>query len=316
MNTPTKRVTKYIADKSNVASAFSTIRSERFIAVDCEGVKLSRKGELTVLAVATRTNAFVFDVLKLGQVLFDDGLRDILEDQAIEMLMFDCRQDSDSLWHQFKVKIAGVLDVQLLEVMYRRNNSTPSPTKNYRSNKRSARVDDVEDIHGYTRCLELYLESQTRLLVIKELGRLEMDRARDIWKQRPLPCMLVEYCAVDVLGLFDLYDKLKQSDDDLPLLRTASERYADMWRAKEERSFDQFEQHAFLPLDIIPENRTLGFPDPTTKCTKCNRMFPHDEFSQIQLRQGVQKCRVCKKVKLRNDVQKNRADNWGRYDDC
>ena len=47
-------------------------------------------------------------------------LQSILESTTQEKLMFDCRGQSDALWHQFQVKLAGVLGLQLLEVLYRR----------------------------------------------------------------------------------------------------------------------------------------------------------------------------------------------------
>lgn len=90
------------------------------LAVDCEGDSLSRKGTLTVITVATEEKVYIFDVQKLGQVVFSGGLGEILEDSSREKLMFDCRQDSDALWHQFQVKLKGVLDIQLLEIIYRR----------------------------------------------------------------------------------------------------------------------------------------------------------------------------------------------------
>ena len=81
------------------------------IAVDCEGDSLSRKGRLTIITVATEEKVFIFDVLKLGQLVFSSGLGEILEDKSREKLMFDCRQDSNALWHQFNIKLTGVLDL-------------------------------------------------------------------------------------------------------------------------------------------------------------------------------------------------------------
>ncbi|XP_021372172.1 piRNA biogenesis protein EXD1-like [Mizuhopecten yessoensis] len=293
-----------IEDKGNLTSALSEIKSQKLLAVDCEGVHLSRLGELTLLTIATKAEVFIFDIQKLGQAAFDNGLREVLEDNSIEKLMFDCRQDSDSLWHQFKVKIAGVLDIQLLEIMFRRDNF-PSPQRTYKSYRRSAMIDDVENVYGYSSCVKLYLDDDDMIAKIIK-GRQMND---EIAKRRPLHEVLVQHCVADVSGFFLLYEKLKQSDADLPRLRVASKRYADIWRGKEDRSFDEYEFTALLPLEIIPEIGTLGFPAATTKCTICDRMFPREEFSRNQLQNGTQKCRVCKKVKLRID---NR--NWAGSD--
>ncbi|XP_033760530.1 piRNA biogenesis protein EXD1-like [Pecten maximus] len=281
-----------IDDKGALTPVFSEIKSQKLVAVDCEGVNLSRKGELTILTIATKTKVFIFDVFKLGQSVFDSGLREILENKSIEKLMFDCRQDSDSLWHQFKVKLTGVLDLQLLDIIYRRNRR---PRRSYVSTKRCEKDGEVENINGYKRCLENYV-NDTELLKQKEKGNLELKDNYRIWKVRPLTETLIDYCVVDVAAMFPMYRKLKESDDILPRLTVASEKYADLWRCMEERTFDRFEFNAFLPLDVIPEEGTLSFPFASTKCSKCHRKFPHDEFRNIQLRNGTQTCRVCRKV--------------------
>ncbi|XP_069104946.1 piRNA biogenesis protein EXD1-like [Argopecten irradians] len=291
MATPTDHT--LIDNKGAIASAFSEIKSRKLIAVDCEGVNLSRKGQLTILTIATETKVFIFDVFKLGQSVFDNGLREILESKSIEKLMFDCRQDSDSLWHQFKVKITGVLDLQLLDIIYRRKNR-PRRTQT-QSIKRCDRDWEVENINGYKRCLENYVYD-AKLLKQKEKGNNELRDNYEIWKVRPLSETLIDYCVVDVVAMFPMYRKLKESDEILPRLSVASEKYADIWRAMEERRFDKFEFNACLPLDIIPEEGTLSFPFASTKCSKCQRKFPTDEFRSKQLRNGTQVCRVCRKV--------------------
>lgn len=73
--------------------------------------------------VAAPDHVRLFDVALLGRAVFDDGsepLRGLLEDPAVTKLMFDCRRDSDALFHQFQVRLAGVLDVQLEHVAARR----------------------------------------------------------------------------------------------------------------------------------------------------------------------------------------------------
>ena len=72
-------------------------------------------------------------MLKLGQVIFSSELGEILEDKSRKKLMFDCRQDSDALWHQFEVKLSEVLDLQLLEVIFRRENSPPPRLRSFPS---------------------------------------------------------------------------------------------------------------------------------------------------------------------------------------
>ena len=300
------------------------------LAVDCEGNSLSRKGALTIITVATEEKVYIFDVQKLGQATFSSGLGEILEDESRKKLMFDCRQDSDALWHQFKVKLSGVLDLQLLEVIYRRENpsasttnTAQSPSKNKRGgrrNRRSQRTDEVEKIYGFGRCIELYLQDE-KLIKIKDKGRELLEEDDELWTKRPLTDELIQYCVVDTMVMFRLYNKMKDvNGGEQVRVRVASKKYVDLYRGKTERSFDEYETNGYLPLDIIPDKGTLDFPVANTVCTRCHRRFPHEEFSVTQLRNGEQRCRVCKEIKRLDDVERNRVDNWQRgaleEDDC
>ena len=318
---------RLIDSDTGVQDAISEIKqkiAERIalLAVDCEGNSLSREGALTIITVATEEKVYIFDVQKLGQATFSSGLGEILEDESRKKLMFDCRQDSDALWHQFKVKLSGVLDLQLLEVIYRRENPSASTTKTPQSsfknkrggrrNRRSQRTDEVEKIYGFRRCLELYLQDEN-LVKIKDKGKELLEEDDELWTKRPLTDELIQYCVVDTMAMFRLYNEMKDvNGGEQARLRVASDKYVDLYRGKTERSFDEYETNAYLPLDIIPDKGTLGFPVANTVCTRCHRRFPHEEFSVTQLRNGEQKCRVCKEIKRLEDVQQNREDNWER----
>ncbi|XP_074609833.1 uncharacterized protein LOC141864010 [Acropora palmata] len=186
--------------------------------------------------------------------------------------MFDFRQASDALWHQFQVKLSGVLDLQLLEVIYRREHPTESTSNistkakpgRKHGNRRIQKTDEVEKVYGFGRCLQLYLQDE-KLVKIKGTGKELLE-----------------------------------------------EKYTDLYRCKTERSFDHYETNAYLPLGIIPEKGTLSFPAASTACTRRDGGFPQEEFSVTQLRKGEQKCRVCKEIKRLEDVQINREDNWER----
>ena len=332
---------KLVDDEPSLKDAISELKQKiehnTLLAVDCEGVNLSREGTLTIITVATEEKIYIFDVLKLGQVTFSSGLGQILEDKSSTKLTFDCRQDSDALWHQFRIKLTGVLDLQLLEVIYRRENNPPPSTASSRPSRtkygkrRSQRTDEVESIYGFRRCLELYVKDED-FIKIKDKGRELMEKYDEwddddddddeeeeddgVWKRRPLPDELIQYCAVDTIGMFKLYNKIKDvTGGEEARLRVASEKYADLYRGKSERLFNGYETNAFLPLDIIPDKGTLDFPYANTECTCCKRRFPREEFSVTQLSKGEQKCRVCKEIKRRADVQKNREDNWRRLEE-
>ena len=209
------------------------------LAVDCEGNSLSREGALTIITVATEEKVYIFDVQKLGQATFSSGLGEILEDESRKKLMFDCRQDADALWHQFKVKLSGVLDVQLLEVIYRRENPSASTTntaqsssKNKRGGRRSQRTDEIEKIYGFGRCVELYLQDE-KLVKIKDKGKELLKKDKELWTKRPLTDDLIQYCVVDTMAMFRLYNKMKDVDGgEQARLRVASDKYVDLYHRK------------------------------------------------------------------------------------
>ena len=45
-------------------------------------------------------------------------------------------------------------------------------------------------------------------------------------------------------------------------------------------------------------------------CTACEGLFPQEEFSKTQLKRREQRCRVCKEIKHKEDVQINRESQW------
>ncbi|XP_052072720.1 piRNA biogenesis protein EXD1-like [Mytilus californianus] len=188
------------------------IKNKQMIAVDCEGVDLSRFGSVTMINIGTQDLVYLIDILKIGNSVFDDGLRSILEDSGLEKLMFDCREDADALLHLHKVKLDGVLDVQILEVNNRiyRNGYTK--------------------IRSLKHCLELYVNDDT-LLNVKLQGRSSMNMSSNIWEKRPLDENMLKYASVDILGLFKLYDALRTQMGH-SVWKAASNRYCDTTRSR------------------------------------------------------------------------------------
>ena len=307
---------KLVNNDPSLKVAISELRQKiehnALLAVDCEGVDLSRKGTLTIITVATEEKVYIFDVLELGKrATVRSGLREILDNNSCTKLMFDCRQDSDALWHQLNVRLTGVLDLQLLEILYRRENDTANSHElsRTRHKTRSQRTDEVESIYGFRRCLELYLKDED-LLKMKDEGSKLLKRDTEVWEKRPLPDKLIQYCIVDTMAMFRLYENMKDVEErEGARLRVATEKYVDLYRSKTTRSFDDFETNALLPLDIIPDEGTLSFPPADTKCTRCKRLFPREEFTKTQLKNNEQKCRVCKEIKRRADVRRKREAN-------
>lgn len=84
------------------------------ISVDCEGINLGIKGELTLVEIGTiRGEAFIFDVLTCPSILTEGGLKALLENEKVIKVIHDCRNDSVNLYTQFKVLLRNVFDTQV-----------------------------------------------------------------------------------------------------------------------------------------------------------------------------------------------------------
>ena len=194
------------------------IQKGETIAVDCEGVELSHFGSVTLINIAVSGQVYLIDVLKIGNTAYDGGLRFILEDRSIQKLMFDCREDADALKHLYNVRLDGVLDVQLLEVMDRIRNR------------------GYTKIRSLKHCLELFVSDET-MLEVKLKGRSSMSQDNKLWEKRPLSEDMLKYASIDVLALFKLYDALCYRVVAKARWIAASERYCDKQRSRTDRKY-------------------------------------------------------------------------------
>ncbi|EFX06436.1 hypothetical protein CMQ_6757 [Grosmannia clavigera kw1407] len=95
--------------------------------IDLEGVYLFREGTVSILQVYVLPlgRAYLLDVHTLKDAAFltpgTNGrtLKDLLESSAIPKVFFDVRNDSDALFFHFKINLAGVQDLQLMELASR-----------------------------------------------------------------------------------------------------------------------------------------------------------------------------------------------------
>jgi exonuclease 3'-5' domain-containing protein 1 len=188
------------------------------IAVDCEGVELGRDGVLCLIQIATDAHVYIFDVLSLGARLFDYGLKYILENPIPTKVFYDCRRDSDILYHHFGVQLKGVLDVALTEVFYRWKNGQGYP----------------RFLKGYKRCVESYLFlDNPHFFQTKEKLAARMNTGdTQFWLHRPLPEDALEYSAYDVKYLRELHFVLTQymSGKNIRTIYGASTRFVGMER--------------------------------------------------------------------------------------
>ncbi|QKX64597.1 uncharacterized protein TRUGW13939_11772 [Talaromyces rugulosus] len=153
------------------------------IYLDLEGENLSRHGTLSIIQIyiSTTNEAYLVDVHTLGNKAF----------------VTPGTNDSDALYSHFDVSVAGIQDIQLMEVARR-----PS-FKKYLS--------------GLSKCIEkdgkLSTEEQQTWLAVKDKGRglfaPELGGSYKVFNQRPLSKDIQSYCVQDVqylARLWKIYD--------------------------------------------------------------------------------------------------------------
>jgi len=156
--------------------------SEKIIAVDCEGVNLGREGRLCLVQVATSHKVYLFDIIEGGAVLFDSGLRQILEDPNMRKVIHDCRLDSDALFHEYQVSLKNVFDTQVAFALVIRGQgaATPFPV-------------------GLNTLLKRYGKGATN--EVKDEMKAEMQADPEFWAKRPFSETALKYARQDVLYL-------------------------------------------------------------------------------------------------------------------
>ena len=115
-----KTVINNFEDICNFKTIIKAYNSNEF-ALDLEGENLCRDGKINFIQLffIQIEKIFIFNCSLLGKIEIQNVLKPILENENNLKYMFDCRSDSDALYHQYEIKLKGVIDVQLFEIGYR-----------------------------------------------------------------------------------------------------------------------------------------------------------------------------------------------------
>ncbi|KAK8121517.1 hypothetical protein PG999_005637 [Apiospora kogelbergensis] len=189
--------------------------------IDIEGVRLGRQGSISIITihVSPISKTYLIDVATLGRTAFttqgsrEYTLRNILESPDVPKVFFDIRNDSDALFSLFDIAVAGVRDLQLLELAVKSQIQSPKPL-----------------VSSLQHCIEADLlwtkEAKTDWLKIKEEGKKLFDPKKggryEVFAERPLQKAVVRYCAQDVACLPELWS--------LYMKKLLNKDYGKFWR--------------------------------------------------------------------------------------
>ncbi|KAL9084958.1 MAG: hypothetical protein Q9165_007824 [Trypethelium subeluteriae] len=172
------------------------------IYVDLEGIELSRKGTISILQlyILPQDHTFLVDVHTLQSQAFSatasnetTSLKTILESDTISKAFFDVRNDSDALYSHFGINLAGVEDIQLMELATR---SLSRRVVNGLAKliERDAPISPAEKL-----AWKATKEKGVKLFAPERGGSYE------IFNERPLAPEIVLYCVQDVRILSKLF---------------------------------------------------------------------------------------------------------------
>jgi exonuclease 3'-5' domain-containing protein 1 len=163
--------------------------------MDLEGVKLSRHGSVSILQIYVLpvNRTYLVDIHTLQNAAFTTmgtrghSLKTILESATIPKVFFDIRNDSDALYTHFNIHVAGIVDLQLMEL--------------------ATRTGWKKRVSGLAKCIERGEASMSsvekqRWAANKEVGMKLFDPERggsyEVFNVRPLPENIKQYCMQDV----------------------------------------------------------------------------------------------------------------------
>lgn len=164
--------------------------------LDVEGVDLSRHGTISIiqLLVLPENHVYLIDVHTLKDTAFStpgknndhQTLKTILESSDIQKAIFDVRNDSDALYAHFRISLAGIQDIQLMEL--------------------ACRTFSRRLVNGLSKCIEndamLTAQEKQTWKDVKDRGvklfSPQHGGSYEVFNQRPLSYLVESYCVQDV----------------------------------------------------------------------------------------------------------------------
>ncbi|CAK7219875.1 hypothetical protein SBRCBS47491_003999 [Sporothrix bragantina] len=191
-----------VSDPGQLRAFLVTMCSTTLVYVQLHGHRLSRHGDLSLIAVRCypHKEIHVIDVQALGaetfttKSVFGLTLQSIFENPRLRKCFWDVRDAADALWAHHNVRLQGVIDLQLFENSCRHCPGT-------QRNESLTYVRSLETAIGQDLQLppeELIYNSRLRRTITSRLPS-------TAFKLRPLDTDTVEYCAYGVRYLPSLY---------------------------------------------------------------------------------------------------------------
>lgn len=198
---PESRKFHYITTEAQSEELGEEIKKETIIGVDLKGVKLGRRGQITYLAIAWPGSIACMDIEQLSGI--PSWTKDILENIKVTKVMHDCRGDTENLYYQYDIKLCGVFDTTVANLVNKKIDG-----------KKYNRFDNlVEIVRMETRPrnqLPSYMFGKERVDVMRYKSRMKPiweSRGREtVWGRTPLSKFEQKYSTLNCLLTIVLYN--------------------------------------------------------------------------------------------------------------
>ena len=167
-----------IADAAKASSIVPQLMRCHEIGFDSEGHNIGRFGKLSLVQISTPDCIYICDCLQ-PDVL--KSIAPVLKSDKVTKVMHDCREDLSNLYHEHKIFVKNVWDLQ---VAY----------KTFHNNFLASLEHVRRDLLGSTAPIET-VESQ-------------MQKDSNLWLYRPVTKKLIEYAVDGVADILLLKDKI------------------------------------------------------------------------------------------------------------
>ncbi|RZC37667.1 uncharacterized protein BDFB_011183 [Asbolus verrucosus] len=154
------------------------------VGLDCEGINLGVKGQLTLVQVATMTGfSYVFDLISCPGMI-EAGLKKLLESADVIKIVHDCRNDSVNLYNQYNITLRTVFDTQAAHAVL-----TFQETGRPVYKAKSVALNALCECYG------------APVNPMKDQLKNIYRRDQKYWSRRPLTREMILYASADVLSL-------------------------------------------------------------------------------------------------------------------
>lgn len=193
-----KKATESILCKvpSNIEEdSWPYVKEKQVIGLDCEGVNLGERGELTLIQIVTKEKIYIFDVQEC-HMMMENGIKDILENNNIIKVVQACRNDVLNLFYQFGVQLNCVFDTQVAHGIITKQNGGGGDFR--------AGLNLISECYG--------VPPNPLKKDIKNIYK----RNQKYWSERPLTEEMILYAAADVEHLIsdNMYKTMLEAIDD------------------------------------------------------------------------------------------------------